>query len=76
MKARKAAVNYFSHKAWEIYCELRREIEAGRLRPLRRPPCIDRPDIEGDTRYFLGLDDVLPIVRRWRTGELIEKLRH
>jgi hypothetical protein len=75
MKARKAAVRNFSHQAWEIYCEFQTEIEAGRLRPLRQPRCIDRPDVEDDTRYVLGLDDVLPIVRRCHfTGRLIDQL--
>jgi hypothetical protein len=75
MKARKAAVKNFSHQAWEIYCEFQTEIEAGSLRPRRQPRCIDRPDLEDDTRYVLGLDDVLPIVRRCRfTGGLIDQL--
>ena len=45
MRVRKAAVRHFLHQAWEIYSEFQTEIEAGRLRPLRQPRCIDRSDV-------------------------------
>lgn len=79
MQARESAVEA-SEQAKAIYYALKREVDAGRLVPLREEWCIDRPgidppDVPDFTRSVFGLDQVLPLVRRrGDAGVLIGKL--
>ena len=79
VKARERAIDD-NEQAAGIYRELRAEVGAGRLHPLRTERCharpgIDPPNLLDFTRYVFGLDQVLPLVRRrGDTGWLIGKL--
>jgi hypothetical protein len=75
MQSREHAVETFSDQANALYRELRTEFKAGRLDPLRREWCTDRPDLLDFTRCVFSLDQVLAIVRRrGDTGWLIGRL--
>jgi hypothetical protein len=75
MQNRKSGLKIFSDRANAIYLELKAEFEAGRLAPLRREWCTDRPDALDFTRCTFGLYQVLPIIRRRGDGgRLIGKL--
>jgi len=76
MQNRERAIGTFSDRANAIYRELKEEFKAGRLDPLRREWCTDRPYVLDFTRCVFGVDQVLPIVRRrgdtsWLIGKLL-----
>jgi hypothetical protein len=59
-----------------VYRELRAEVEADRLIPLRRAYCTDRPEVLDFTMSVFGMDQVLVLVRRredagWLIGKLL-----
>jgi hypothetical protein len=80
MHGRERAIEGVSEQANGIYRELSAQFEGGRLEPLRREWCTDRPGIDRPyvldfTRCVFALDQVLRLIRRrGDTGRLIGKL--
>jgi hypothetical protein len=80
MQARERAIDG-SEQAAGIFRDLKAEVEAGRLVPLRTERCcarpgIDTPNLPDFTRYLFGIDQVLLLVRRrgdagWLIGKLL-----
>lgn len=80
MRARERAIDY-NEQAAGIYRDLKAEVDARRLHPLRTERCVARPGIDPRnvpdfTRYVFSIDQVLPLIRRrrdkgWLVGKLI-----
>jgi hypothetical protein len=80
MQARERALEGCSEETKAIYYAMKAEFHAGKLEPLRREWCIERPgidppDVPDFTRHVFDIDQVLSLIRRrGDTGRLIDAL--